>query len=102
MQRNLVPYSSGAATVPPPPGTRAGMPAPVRKQPGVTVGPGVARPATGFQAGGSYISPADLARLRQKATGPEAIALGLVGFYVALHTSYAGEILKYIVHLPFP
>jgi len=40
--------------------------------------------------------------LRGQIAAPAGFTLALVGFYSALHTSFAGEILQVFLHVPFP
>jgi len=102
MPRSLVPFNADSMGLPKSPGQRAVAPAPVRKPPGNIVPPGFARPGAALPARGSCLPSVNPALLRQKAVGPAGAVIGLLGFYVALHTGYAGEILKVFLHLPFP
>jgi hypothetical protein len=58
--------------------------------------------AAAFRLPGSRILAASPALFRQTAAGPAGAVIGLLGFYIALHTGYAGEILKVFLHVPFP
>jgi O-antigen ligase len=58
--------------------------------------------APGSRGSGRFFPAVDVAQLRRKADGPAGITLALLGFYIALHTSYAGEIMMIYLHIPFP
>jgi len=110
MQRSPVPYQP---RIPVLPGSRTFTPAPVRKAqvpnrpalnlPGNRAGTkDVPRRPSGGQAAASRVPAAYLAQLRGLVEEPAGPLLSLLGFYVILHTGDAGEVLKFVLHFPFP
>jgi hypothetical protein len=89
--RSFVPYNAELKGLPKPPTPRAGASVPVRNQQGPS-----------FRPPGSRVPPASPGVLLPTVVGPAGVVIGLLGFYVALHTGYAGEILKVFLHVPFP
>jgi hypothetical protein len=101
MQRSLDPHPV-ARNLPVFPGKRAGAPAPVRNRPGNGASRDVA--VGGFRREKllAPAAPVEKIQLRQKVASPAGITIALLGFYLALHTSFAGEIFNVFLHVPFP
>ena len=100
MQRSFVPSRPGVRGFPASPDKLSGAPGPVRGPLGNRLKPGVTRPPAGLP--GARRPAAAAPSLRQQAAAPAAFTIGLLGFYIAMHTSFAGEMLAIFLHFPFP
>jgi hypothetical protein len=84
--------------------TPKASPAPARKLNGNNLMPGGMGPvrARSTFPPTAKILPPNVLALQQKATVPAAALVLLLGIYIAMHTSLAGEILAIFLHIPLP
>ncbi len=103
MERSFVPNKRVVPVVPVSSGRRAAASQPIRNQPGTAAMEGMPRPAL---RGGRFMPPPGAGSFGPKVpalavAAPAGALVTLLGFYIALHTSFAGEMLKLYGQVPF-
>ena len=117
MRPRFVPYDPDDRGLSAPPAKRVGAPKPGAlkqswTQPGTATIPAVPQAASPFRPGVRPGPPVtgiyppqrmpDRAVLSPSVVGPAGAVVALLGFYIFLHTSLGGEVLKIFLHIPFP